>query len=78
MVQVLSVDGQVRAVIAEAASENNQCEMYKWWMVHPETRNPKPSPSFPTARTPNRAWLFALGTATLCSLAMMRHVDLVN
>mmetsp|Transcript_12031 Transcript_12031/g.28331 ORF Transcript_12031/g.28331 Transcript_12031/m.28331 type:complete len:114 (-) Transcript_12031:142-483(-) len=30
--QVLSVDGQVRAVIAEAASATNQADMYKWWM----------------------------------------------
>jgi len=38
-VQVLSVDGQVRAVIAEAVNPSNQSDMYKWWMVwHPPTR----------------------------------------
>jgi len=30
--QVLSVDGQVRAVIAEAVSPANLSEMYRWWM----------------------------------------------
>lgn len=32
ILQNLSVDGQVRAVIAEAASSENLSEMYKWWM----------------------------------------------
>lgn len=31
--QVLSVEGQVESVIAEAAKDENLYQMYRWWMA---------------------------------------------